>query len=144
MKTKFLFSTLALSAALVACNNEEIVVNESVDANEIVGAKLLGNGLTMGIGAEAADSRATAEGWENGDVAGIAWVTKDGATTSQEGVSLSEGIESDKWQCDSDCPKKHPERVDVSEHGGQAEQFRDKSKYCQQRQADYQPPLEVS
>ena len=90
MKTKFLFSTLALSAALVACNNEEIVVNESVDANEIVGAKLLGNGLTMGIGAGAADSRATAEGWENGDVAGIAWATKDGATASQEGVSLSE------------------------------------------------------
>lgn len=90
MKTKFLFSTLALSAALVACNNEDVVVNESVDANEIVGAKLLGNGLTMGVGAGAADSRATAEGWENGDVAGIAWVTKDGATTSQEGVSLSE------------------------------------------------------
>ena len=90
MKTKFLFSTLALSAALVACNNDEILVNEGVNTNEIVGAKLLGQGLTMGIGAEGAESRATAEGWENGDVAGIAWVTKEGATTSQENVSLSQ------------------------------------------------------
>lgn len=90
MKAKFLLSTLALSAAFVACNNEEIVVNENLGTNEIVGAKLLGNGLSMGIGAEGAESRATANDWENGDVAGVAWVTKEGATTSQEGATLAE------------------------------------------------------
>lgn len=89
MKAKFLLSTLAFGAALVACNNEEILVNENVTTDEIVGAKLLGKGLTMGIGAEGAESRATSEGWENGDVAGIAWVTNGSATESQAGVSLS-------------------------------------------------------
>ena len=89
MKAKFLLSTLAFGAALVACNNEDILVNENVAADEIVGAKLLGKGLTMGIGTEDTESRATANGWENGDVAGIAWVTDGSATDSQAGKLLS-------------------------------------------------------
>ena len=89
MKVKFLLSTLAFGAALVACNNEDILVNENVAADEIVGAKLLGKGLTMGIGTEDTESRATANGWENGDVAGIAWVTDGSATDSQAGKLLS-------------------------------------------------------
>lgn len=90
MKAKFLLSTLAFGAALVACNNEEILVNENVATDEVVGAKLLGKGLTMGIGTEGAESRATADGWENGDVAGIAWVTDGSATDLQDGVLLSD------------------------------------------------------
>lgn len=96
MKAKILFSTLALGAAFVACNNEDIMVNETLDTNEIVGAKLLGEGLAMNIGAEGTDSRATANAWENGDVAGVAWVADGDASADQTGVVLGD-VEATVW-----------------------------------------------
>lgn len=75
MKTKYLLSALAIGSAVVACNNEDIIVNESTNTNEVVGAKLLGTGLSMNLGnSEDSESRATATGWEDGDVAGLGWV----------------------------------------------------------------------
>ena len=94
MKTKYLLSTLALSAAFVACNNEELVVNETpkFDGNEVVGARLLGEGLSLNIttNSEGEDTRATASGWVSGDVAGLGWVVAGSPTDYQTKKGLSE------------------------------------------------------
>ena len=50
MKTNYLLSALAIGAAFTACTSEDIIVNESTNTNEIVGAKLLGTGLSVNIG----------------------------------------------------------------------------------------------
>lgn len=94
MKTKYLLSTLAISAAFVACTNEDFTVDEQMNAanKEVVGAKLLSKGLTINLGgSESADSRATISGWEVGkDVAGLGWVVKDDPKAYQTDVKLSE------------------------------------------------------
>lgn len=96
MKTKYLLSALAMGAMFAACSEEEIVVNGASDfnGNEIVGAKLLGTGLSMNISTndegEGTATRATGLGWEDGDVAGLAWVTSTDPSASQSGVALGD------------------------------------------------------
>lgn len=93
MKAKYLLSALAISTAFVACNNEDLSVNESVKSNgkEIVGEELLGAGLSINISAEdGSASRATAKGWAEGDVAGLGWVVKDDPFSKQGGVEIEE------------------------------------------------------
>lgn len=100
MKTKYLLSALAISAAFVACDkDEQMQVNNTMNTNknEIVGEELLGSGLSMGlISHEEGQTRATADGkWELGDVAGLGWLVKESpyapqAPQDEDGVTLAQ------------------------------------------------------
>lgn len=80
---KVLFSALALSVALTACNNEleEVNVQQEVTP-EVVGADLVAHG--MNITFAGADTRATNGGWEANDKFGLAWYNVAGAITSEQ------------------------------------------------------------
>lgn len=79
MKTKYLLSALAISAAFVACDkDDQLQVNTSanINSNGVVGADLLGTGLKLYIdqeteGATRVDNHGN---WEVGDKAGLGWV----------------------------------------------------------------------
>lgn len=92
MKTKYLLSALAISTAFVACDkDEQMMVNNNANTNgqEVVGADLLGTGLSINIGtSEGSQTRATATGWALGDVAGLGWVVEGDPFDSQTGVKL--------------------------------------------------------
>ena len=74
MKTKFLLSAVALTAAFTACNNEELPSSADKDlsvSEEIVGANLVSKGGSISIGD--AESRVNANGWEDTDKLALAW-----------------------------------------------------------------------
>lgn len=94
MRTKFLFSTMLMAAAFTACTQEELVESNDNVMNEVVGAKLLGNGFAVNSGLEsriAIDAAGNAR-WSDGDKCAVAWVVKSGASASaeQQGVALGQ------------------------------------------------------
>ena len=72
---KKLFFAAALPLVLASCNNEleTISVEEQTNSTEIVGAKLVSEGLTINVNQGDVQSRLDASGWKNGDQVGLAW-----------------------------------------------------------------------
>lgn len=80
---KYLFGTMALSAMMVGCSQEELVpqVNEEIkvqDMNSVVGHDLVGP-ITIKVGAE---TRATNGAWQTSDKLGLAWFDIEGDITA--------------------------------------------------------------
>lgn len=97
MRTKFLFSTLAMAAAFSACTQDEIAVNnENIGSfSEVVGAKQVATGFVVTPTEKTASRVGLVDGqyvWTNGDKVAIAWAVKNGASVafSQEGVQIDE------------------------------------------------------
>lgn len=79
---KYLFGTMALSAMMVGCSQEELVpqVNEEIkvqDVNSVVGHDLVGP-ITIKVGAE---TRAANGAWQTSDKLGLAWFDIQGDIT---------------------------------------------------------------
>lgn len=87
MRTKLLFSAIALSAAFVACNNEDLQDNlandEALVGNEVVGANLVSKGMGVTLG-DAVSSRVNSEGWEGSDKIAMGWYDYTGDDIAQE------------------------------------------------------------
>lgn len=80
---KVLFSALALSMALTACNNELEEINASQEVTQgVVGADLVAHG--MNITFAGADTRATNGKWEANDKFGLAWYNVENAITATQ------------------------------------------------------------
>lgn len=96
MKTKFLFSTLAMAAAFSACTQDEIAVNnENVGSfDEVVGAKLLGEGFSVYTQDETGSRIVKDENglrYSEGDKVAVAWVVGTGSVSaSQTGITLGQ------------------------------------------------------
>lgn len=80
---KYLFGTMALSAMMVGCSQEELVpqVNEEIkvqDVNSVVGHDLVGP-ITIKVGAE---TRAANGAWQTSDKLGLAWFDIEGDITA--------------------------------------------------------------
>ena len=97
MRTKFLFSTLAMAAAFSACTQDEIAVNnENIGSfSEVVGAKQVATGFVVTPTEKTASRVGLVDGqyvWTNGDKVAIAWAVKNGASVAfpQEGVQIDE------------------------------------------------------
>ena len=80
---KYLFGTMALSAMMVGCSQEELVpqVNEEIkvqDMNSVVGHDLVGP-ITIKVGAE---TRAANGAWQTSDKLGLAWFDIEGDITA--------------------------------------------------------------
>ena len=96
MKTKYFLSALAISTAFVSCNqDEQTFVNAPVNTNgEIVGEMLLGTGLSINLcESEGSETRATADGWENGDKAGLGWVIEGTDPTVSQANAVLKNVE---------------------------------------------------
>lgn len=78
MKTKVLFSALAIASLFAACNNEDVLTNE--ENTQFENAKLLGKGLSLNLTNGAVDTRVADGAWEAGDKAGLAWVAGESST----------------------------------------------------------------
>ena len=96
MKTKFLFSTLAMAAAFSACTQDEIAVNnENVGSfDEVVGAKLLGEGFSVYTQDETGSRIVKDENglrYSEGDKVAVAWVVGTGSVSaSQTDITLNQ------------------------------------------------------
>ena len=76
MKTRILFSTLFAASLFTACTSDDLLNEAPKDASdEVVGATLLGKGLSLSVDADA-DTRITDGQWEEGDVIGLGWFVK--------------------------------------------------------------------
>ena len=87
MKSKILFSTLIMAAALSACTQEDLVVNNENASMEAVGAKLLASGISINSG-EGVDSRVVVENgvpaFTKGDMAAVAWAVNASGKVADE------------------------------------------------------------
>ena len=78
MKTRILFSTLFAASLFAACTSDDLLNEAPKDASdEVVGATLLGRGLSLSVGADA-DTRITDGQWDDDDVIGLGWFVKGG------------------------------------------------------------------
>lgn len=82
MNKKVLFA-VALPLFLSACNNEleNVASVEQTNSTEIVGAKLVGNGLTIEVNRGDVESRLSGGVWEKGDQLGLAWFRSNKASS---------------------------------------------------------------
>lgn len=79
MKKLVYLTALALPIAFAACNQDELsAFEQESNTQEVVdavkGAKIVAHGMTVNL-ANDASTRLNANGWEQGDKIGIAWVT---------------------------------------------------------------------
>ena len=82
MNKKVLFA-VALPLFLSACNNEleNVASVEQTNSAEIVGAKLVGNGLTIEVNRGEVESRMENGVWAKGDELGLAWYRAVGTSS---------------------------------------------------------------
>lgn len=92
MKTKVLFSALAVASLFAACNNEDMLTNE--ENKQFENAELLGKGLSLNLTNDAVGTRVENGNWETGDKAGLAWVVKGGNADSQGDIT---GVIDEPW-----------------------------------------------
>ena len=86
MKRNYLFGTLAFAAMLASCNNEidtvAEVVEQEVAMEEVVGATLVSEGLTIKL--DGMDSRAANGLWLAGDKLGLAWYNVESSISVEQ------------------------------------------------------------
>lgn len=77
MKKVYLLSSCVLAACLTACNNEDFLTEQSINANvnadeAVIGADLVSKGMKIVVNNDA-DTRLASGRWEQGDQLGLAW-----------------------------------------------------------------------
>lgn len=82
MKTKVLFSALAVASLFVACNNEDVLTNE--ESKQFENAELLGTGLSLNLSNDVAVTRVENGQWQAGDKAGLVWAVKPNNEESKD------------------------------------------------------------
>ena len=93
MKTRILFSTLFAASLFTACTSDDLLNEAPKDASdEVVGATLLGKGLSLSVDADA-DTRITDGQWDEGDVIGLGWFVKGSYGVEQAYVQNVAGME---------------------------------------------------
>ena len=89
MKRNYLFGTLAFAAMLASCNNEidtvAEVVEQEVAMEEVVGATLVSEGLTIKL--DGMDSRAANGQWLAGDKLGLAWYNVESSISAVQTIA---------------------------------------------------------
>ncbi len=95
MNKKIFFAATVAAAALTACTSEEAlesVANKpaSIEASEIVGAKLASAGISVVADNGEAATRVNASGWEKTDKISLAWINNGSTSiTAYQGASLA-------------------------------------------------------
>ena len=93
MKTRILFSTLFAASLFTACTSDDLLNEAPKDASdEVVGATLLGKGLSLSVDADA-DTRITDGQWDEGDVIGLGWFVKGSYGAEQAYTQNATGME---------------------------------------------------
>lgn len=103
MKKLVYLTALALPIAFAACNQDELsAFEQESNAQEVVdavkGAKIVAHGMTVNL-ANDASTRLNANGWEQGDKIGIAWVTACDDMLADEKLTANqiEALNFDQW-----------------------------------------------
>ncbi len=88
MKAKILLSVAALASCLVACQNDEYLLESSLNAgtgsSEVIGADLVSHGMNIVTNGSSATTRVDANGWEASDQLGLAWYRFSSAQITDE------------------------------------------------------------
>ena len=82
MKSIKLLAALAIPAMFAACTNEEITYDAPQQLNKVVGAELIGSGISFNV-SNGVNSRLSTKGWQGTDRIGLSWVVTTNPTTAQ-------------------------------------------------------------